>query len=300
MTGLSGRLATGRVFFVSKMEDICYHPAAMTQFPVLIPDPITSTTNAEVKSLRALHERKYRKKSGWFMAEGARICREAVELGWCMHRLAFLAGRENDAVMRPLLKGLATSGGRALPMTEHLLQRISRKDNPQILIGTFGQCWHNLQAVADMSDRIWVALDRVRDPGNLGTVMRTADSVGAAGIILVGDCTDPYSVEAVRASMGAVFNVKIIACSEAEFITFALAWSGRVIGTALPAAMDYRQADYNGSVIMLMGNEKAGLTASLMDMCDQLIKIPMQGRSDSLNLAVAAGVALYTALDQRG
>ena len=282
------------------MSEICYHLAAMTQFPVLIPDPITSAANAKVKSLQALHERKYRKKSGWFLAEGARICLEAVALGWDMHRLAFLAGRERDAVMRPLLDGLAASGGQALPMTEVLLQRISRKDNPQMLIGAFGQRWHDLQAVAETSDSIWVALDRVRDPGNLGTVMRTADAVGAAGIILIGDCTDPYSVEAVRASMGAVFNVKIIACSEAEFISFSTAWIGRVIGMLLPAALDYRQADYGGSLIMLMGNEQAGLTAPLIDMCDQLIKIPMQGRSDSLNLAVATGVALYTALDQRG
>ena len=179
------------------------------------------------------------------------------------------------------------------------MQRISRKDNPQILIGAFGQRWHDLQAVSSTSDKIWVALDRVRDPGNLGTVMRTADAVGAAGIILVGACTDPYSVEAVRASMGAVFNVKILTCSEAEFITFGAHWSGRIIGAALPAAVDYRKADYNGSLIMLMGNEQAGLTPPLMDMCDQLIEIPMQGRSDSLNLAVATGVALYTAVDRR-
>ena len=99
--------------------------------------------------------------------------------------------------------------------------------------------------------------------------------------------------------MGAVFNVEIIACSEAEFIAFGTAWLGRVIGTVLPAAVDYRGADYSGPLIVLMGNEQAGLTAPLMDMCDQLIKIPMQGRSDSLNLAVATGVALYTALDRQ-
>ena len=185
-------------------------------------------------------------------------------------------------------------------MTENLLQRISRKNNPQVLIGAFGQRWHVLKAVSDTPDRVWVALDRVRDPGNLGTVMRTADAVGAAGIILVGDCTDPYSVEAVRASMGAVFNIRVITCSEAEFISFGADWSGRVVGAALPAAVDYREADYNGSLIMLMGNEQAGLTLPLMNMCDQLINIPMQGRSDSLNLAVATGVALYTALDRRG
>ena len=282
------------------MDDICYHPIQMEKLPVLIPDPITSVMNAEVKFMRSLHTRKYRKKSGWFLAEGTRICREAVALGWDMHRLAFLAGRENDAATRPLLKGLAASGGRAVPMTEGLLQRISRKGNPQILIGAFGQRWHDLQVVADMSDRIWVALDRVRDPGNLGTVMRTADAVGAAGIILIGDSTDPFSVEAVRASMGAVFNVKIIACSQADFIAFATTWQGQLIGTTLAAAMDFRQADYKGSLIVLMGNEQAGLTTPLIDMCDQLIKIPMQGRSDSLNLAVATGVVLYAALDQRG
>ena len=272
----------------------------MTLSTVPIPDPITSAANAEVKSLRALHERKYRKKSGWFLAEGARICREAVALGWEMHRLAFLAGLENDAVIRPLLEGLAASGGRALPMAESLMRRISRKDNPQILIGAFGQRWHDLRVVAPTSDRIWVALDRVRDPGNLGTVMRTVDAVGATGIILIGDCTDPYSLEAVRASMGAVFNVEIIACSEGDFIAFGTAWSGRIIGMALPASVDYRRVDYGGPLIMLVGNEQAGLTGPLMNMCDQLIKIPMNGRSDSLNLAVATGVALYAAFEQRG
>jgi TrmH family RNA methyltransferase len=271
----------------------------MSQLLVPIPDPITSAANAEVKFLRSLHERKYRKKSGWFLAEGTRICREAVALGWNLHRLAFLAGRESDAVMAPILVGLAASGGRALPMTEVLLQRISRKDNTQILLGAFAQRWHDLQSVGLQTDKIWVALDRVRDPGNLGTVMRTADAVGAAGIILVGDCADPFSVEAVRASMGAVFNVQIVACSEAKFVAFGAIWPGQIIGTALPATVDYRSADYDGPLVMLMGNEQSGLSGPLIELCHQLIKIPMHGRSDSLNLAVATGVALYTALEKR-
>ncbi len=284
---------------LSAPANICYEAMVMSQYPVPIPDVITSTANQEVKRLRAMHERKYRKQTGWFLAEGMRICHEAVALGWDMHRLAFVAGREDDRQVKQLLTGLLGADGRALPMTEKLLQKISRKDNPQMVLGAFGQRWDHLDAIAPMPSQFWVALDRVRDPGNLGTVMRTADAVGASGIILIGDCTDPYSVEAVRASMGAVFNMRLIACSEEQFLQFATRWPGQIIGTALPAAVDYQCADYEGPLVMVMGNEQAGLTKPLMQACSQLIKIPMQGRSDSLNLAVATGVALYAAYHQR-
>ena len=271
----------------------------MNQYVVSIPDMITSTANDEVKRLRALHERKFRKKTGWFLAEGVRICHEAVALGWAMHGLAFVAGRENDQQVKRLLVELVASHGKALPMTGSLMQRISGKDNPQIVLGAFGQRWNSLSTIEATADQSWVALDRVRDPGNLGTIMRTADAVGAQGLILIGDCTDPYSVEAVRASMGAVFNMRIIATSEKAFLKFAIDWQGRIVGTALPAVTDYREADYSGPLIMLMGNEQSGLTKNLMDACSQLTKLPMHGRSDSLNLAVAAGVTLYEALAQR-
>jgi len=274
-------------------------PDAMTNHATAMPDPITSAANPEVKLLRALHERKYRRQTGWFLAEGTRICTEAVALGWTLHRLAFLAGRENDRHVRPLLDALDPSTGRALPMTESLLQRISRKDNPQMVLGAFAQNFVGLDAVTPQKDAVWVALDRVRDPGNLGTIMRTVDATGARGIILIGDCTDPFSVEAVRASMGAVFNTAIAQMSEAEFLAFAATWKGRLIGTALPASTDYRQIAYDPPLILLMGNEQAGLPDRLMQVCTDLIRMPMLGRSDSLNLAVATGVALYEALRHR-
>ena len=263
------------------------------------PEVITSAANGEVKLLRSLHDRKYRRQSGWFLAEGTRICTEAVALGWDMHRLAYLAGRENDRLVRPLLDALHAAGGRALPMPEKLLQRISRKDNAQMVLGAFAQRWLDLDDIVPQADEYWIALDRVRDPGNLGTIMRTADATAARGIILIGDCTDPYSVEAVRASMGAVFNVEIAHCDSDHFLTFAAQWTGRMVGTALPASVDYRAVDYAGPLIMLMGNEQAGLPDDLMRACDDLIRMPMMGRSDSLNLAVATGVAMYEVLRGR-
>ena len=264
-----------------------------------LPDPITSAGNAEVKRLRSLHERKYRRQTGLFLAEGMRTCTEAVALGWRLHRLVFLDGRGGDRMVRPLLEALARDGGRALPMTESLLARISGKDNPQMVLGAFEQRWQAADAISPDADRCWIALDRVRDPGNLGTIMRTADATGARGVILIGDCTDPYSVEAVRASMGAVFNVELAQMSQNEFLSLVAGWPGQVIGTALPASRDYRLADYTGPLMMVMGNEQAGLTPELMAACTQLVRMPMMGRSDSLNLAVATAVALYEAVRQR-
>ncbi len=274
-------------------------PSHMTPSVGAIPELITSAANAEVKRLRSLHERKYRRQTGWFLAEGTRVCTEAVALGWELHRLAFLAGREDHRSIRPLIEALIDAGGRSLPMTEPLLQRISRKDNPQMVVGAFAQRHIELSDIHPNQSDMWVALDRVRDPGNLGTIMRTIDATGGRGLILIDDCTDPYSVEAVRASMGAVFNVAIVSCSQSEFLAFAAEWPGRIHGTALLASTDFRAVACDGPLIILMGNEQAGLPDSLMHACTQLIRMPMRGRSDSLNLAVATGVALYEALRTR-
>ena len=260
--------------------------------------PITSTANAEVKLLRSLHERKYRRKTGWFLAEGMRICIEALQLGHAPVRIVYAAGREADPDLSTLIAACQKSGGRVLPVAEHLLSRISRKDNSQMVIGAFAQKWTNIDEINAClsSASCWVALDRVRDPGNLGTILRTADAAAATGIILIDDCTDPYSVESVRASMGAVFNVCLARATAAEFSNFCQTWQGSVIGTALSASIDYRHADWSSPLVLLMGNEQAGLSEEMMGLCTQLVRLPMRGRSDSLNLAVATGICLYEIL----
>ena len=260
--------------------------------------PITSAANAEVKLLRSLHGRKYRRKTGWFLAEGMRICTEALQLGHAPVRLVYAAGREADPGLAALATACCNAGGRVLPVAEHLLSRISRKENAQMVIGAFAQKWTGFDEINTISSALgcWVALDRVRDSGNLGTIMRTADAVAATGIILIDDCTDPYSVEAVRASMGAVFNVRLVQTTADEFSRFCRCWPGSVIGTALPASIDYRQADWRQPLVLLMGNEQSGLSEEMMGLCTQLVRLPMRGRSDSLNLAVATAVCLYEML----
>ena len=254
---------------------------------------ITSVSNPSIKALRGLHERKHRRQTGLFLAEGIRIVTEAAELGWPIETLVFLDGRDKDPMIRNLIDHAASDDADIIAVTAPVLAKISRKDNPQMVAASFSERWADADQAFAASSGCWIALDRVRDPGNLGTILRTADAVGANGVMLIGDCCDAFSVETVRASMGAVLNVPMLRLDEAAFLEKRQSWQGQVIGTALPASVDYRDADWGEPLLLLMGNEQAGLTPALMAAADQLIRMPMRGRSDSLNLAVATGVSLY-------
>jgi TrmH family RNA methyltransferase len=184
-------------------------------------------------------------------------------------------------------------GGDVLAVSEAVLAKISRRDNPQTVIGVFEQSLTPAAAIKPKAGEVWVALESVRDPGNLGTIIRTADAVGAAGVILIGDTVDPFSVEAVRATMGSVFAVPIARASRAEFQKIAGAWPGTIVGTHLAATTDYRKATYRTPVLLVMGGEQAGLTPETAALAKTLVKIPMAGKADSLNLAVATAVMLF-------
>jgi TrmH family RNA methyltransferase len=254
---------------------------------------INSLTNPAIKSLRALHDRKRRRQSRRFLAEGMRIVTEAFELGWTPDVLVFRQGRADDVAVRRLISLAENSGADVMMVSEEVLAKISRKDNPQMVLASFKEDWAAAEAAFTAKDGVWVALDRVRDPGNLGTILRTIDAVGACGVLLVGECCDAFSVEVVRASMGAIFNIPMAQITEEDFIARAAAYGGVILGTALMASVDYRTPSWQGPMVLLMGNEQAGLTEGLMASATQLISLPMAGRSDSLNLAVATGVALY-------
>jgi TrmH family RNA methyltransferase len=174
-----------------------------------------------------------------------------------------------------------------------LMRSLVNRDNPRGVLGVFEQRIEAWQAVTVSGHDLWVGLDRVRDPGNLGTIIRTVDAVGATGVVLLGDCTDPFGVDAVRATMGSIFEVRVAAASVDEFVGWRSGYAGSVIGTHLSAATDYRELGDPRPAVLLMGNEQAGLPDALSAVCDRLVRIPMAGRADSLNLAVATGVMLF-------
>lgn len=258
---------------------------------------ITSHTNPLVKAVKALHMRKAREESGQFLAEGLKIVTEAVDLGHAPKILIY--GR--DAADHPLLDQARevtyAAGGQVIEVNREILEKIARRDNPQAVLAVFEQSFTPLAMVEPHTAKVWVALQAVRDPGNLGTIIRTADAAGCGGVILVGDCCDPYSVEAVRATMGSIFAVPIVKATVPEFIAWRPLWPGSVVGTLLTAKTDHRSAPYEAPTLILMGNEQAGLPPELAGLCDVNVKIPMRGRADSLNLSVATGIMIYAAGD---
>jgi len=254
---------------------------------------ITSLTNPTVKAVRALHMRKERDETGLFLAEGLKLVGEAFDIGHIPRILLY--GPEAHAL--PLLRRIAAAtvaaGGDVIEVSREILEKVSRRDNPQTVIAVFPQVFGDLSQLTPDAAGCWVALQAVRDPGNLGTIVRTADAAGCGGVILVGDCCDPYSVEAVRATMGSIFAVPLFKVSVPEFIAWRTGWPGSVVGTLLSAEVDYRAAEYRRPTLILMGNEQAGLPPELAAVCDVNVKIPMRGRADSLNLSVATGIMIY-------
>lgn len=255
---------------------------------------VTSLANPIVKDIKALALKKHRDEQKRFLAEGLKLVTDALEGDWPVHIVLFAKSMKGDERVEAVAAKARARGALILEASEKVLGAISRRDNPQMVLGVFGQRWTPLSSILAEKGDVWVALDRVRDPGNLGTIVRTADAVGAKGVILVGDCTDPWSLEAVRATMGSVFAMPVARASEEAFLDWRKSWPGMVVGTHLEGAVDYRKPDYSGkAVLLLMGNEQQGLTPALAKACDTLALIPQAGKADSLNLAVATGVMLF-------
>lgn len=257
---------------------------------------ITSLTNPTVKAVRALHLRKGREETGQFLAEGLKIVTEAVELGRPPRILLYGPEARDHPLLKAAIKATLAAKGEAIEVTREILEKISRRDNPQTVVAVFNQSFAPIQSLNTQDRPVFVALHAVRDPGNLGTIVRTADAAGCGGVILVGECCDPFSVEAVRATMGSIFAVPIYRLSIPEFLAWRESWPGSVVGTLLTATVDHRTADYRRPTLLLMGNEQQGLTPELAASCDVNVKIPMRGRADSLNLSVATGIMIYAAM----
>lgn len=266
----------------------------MTQKPMGQVKEITSLANPIIKDMKALSLKKNRDREGVFMAEGLKLVIDALDLGWTIRTFLFSKAGLGNPIIEKTAARTKAAGGLIIEASQKVMESVTRRDNPQMVVGVFEQRWLPIETLQAKGDDVYIALDRVRDPGNLGTIIRTADAVGAKGLILVGDTTDPFSLETVRATMGSIFAMPLYRLSADAFLQWRKNFKGTIIGTHLKGSVDYRTIDYSkGPTILFMGNEQQGLPDNLADSCDTLARIPQAGRADSLNLAVATGVMLY-------
>jgi TrmH family RNA methyltransferase len=259
---------------------------------------ITGFSNPLVKRVRALREKKHRKREGLFLAEGLRILTEAREAGFLPVMLFRCAGRDSHALEIALEGEVLKAGGDVIETSAEILSKLSGKDNAQTVIGVYRENRAALSGLDRDSAPIWLVAQAMRDPGNLGTMLRTGDAVGAGGLILIDDCTDPFSVEAVRASMGAIFTQKVVQCRWDEFVEWLREGEGQLVGTSLQTEVDYQAPAYRAPCFILTGNEAQGLPEAYETECDLLVKIPMKGKADSLNAAMATAVMAYEVLNR--
>ena len=257
---------------------------------------ITGFSNPTVKFLRSLRDKKHRKAAGRFLAEGLRLLTDARESGHLPEMLVMSTSRDPHPLLDRLEADVLAAGGEVLELAPDLLAKITGKDNPQAVAGVFTEFDTALTNLDRSAAKIWLVAQALRDPGNLGTMLRTGDAVGAGGLILIDDCADPFSAEAVRASMGAVFTQKIGQARWDEFLPWLRGGAGQLVAASLRDAVDYRSAPYAAPCFLMVGNESRGLPEEYELACDLRVTMPMKGRADSLNAAVAGAVLAYEAL----
>ena len=261
---------------------------------------ITSLSNSTIVAIRKLHNLKERRATGLFLAEGLRVVGQALDSGAEIRQLIICPDLLISEYGQQLVNRARKLGVDCLEVNEPVFASLACKDTPQGIAAVIAQRWQALESLTPQEGELWVGLQAVQNPGNLGTILRTCDAVGATRLLLLDDCTDPYDPAAVKASMGSIFTVKLTKTHAEAFRV----WHTRheemvIVGTSDHAEEDYAQTVYPQTCLLLMGSERQGLPDEYVQLCTKMVCIPMEGSCDSLNLAVATGIILYQIYNQR-
>lgn len=258
-----------------------------------------TTRNARFQQWQALlTNRTKRQRLGEFLVHGARPISMAVDRGWPVRALLHQAGRRPSRWAAELVQRCPTAERYAL--APELLAELSEKGDGAELLAVAGMPPDDLGRIAVGPDFLGVVFDRPVSPGNIGTLVRSADSFGAAGVVVTGHAADVYDPKAVRASTGSLFALPVVRAAGPREVLAWLGGAATVVGTDEAAPRELADCDLTGPVLLVVGNETAGLSAAWREACDVMVRIPMTGSASSLNAASAGTVALYEAARQRG
>ena len=249
---------------------------------------ITSLGNPLIKQARALRQKKARVESGLFLVEGIHHVGEVMEAGWDVETILYASGLLTSPFAHDLISRLSFQ---PQPVTAQVMESLADKDNPQGILAIVHQKKTQLKDLKPIVRA--VALVSSQDPGNMGTILRTMDAVGADALFLLDGGVELYHPSVIRASMGTLFWKPVVQTSFDEFLKWTRQGEYQLIGTSAKADVDYHTFVPHLPWILLLGNEQKGLVKEQTAVCDVTVSLPMKGRVSSLNLAVAAGVLLY-------
>jgi RNA methyltransferase, TrmH family len=257
-------------------------------------DVIISAANPLVKRVRLLRDRKHRRRESAFVVEGIQPVWQAVEAGSDVEVLIMAPDLLRHSGAIAMVDAQEAAGVPVARLSGELFGRISDRDSPSGLAAIVRAAPVTVAGLPVSPDALFVALHSAANPGNLGTIIRTASAAGAGGVILIGPSADPHDPAAVKASMGALFTVPVAtAASAAEFLAWARKGGVRVAATSARGSMTCWDADLRLPLAVLLGSEGSGLPEDVLDAADLRVAIPMTGTAESLNLSVAAGILLY-------
>jgi TrmH family RNA methyltransferase len=264
-----------------------------------VPDLQITTRNARFQQWQALlTNRTKRQRSGEFVVQGVRPISLAVEHGWKIRALLYDAEADLSRWAVRLLNEVPAP---AVAMAPQLMAELGEKDTdaPELL-AVVALAADNLKRIRFTHRNVAVVFDRPTSPGNIGTLIRSADAFGAAGVIITGHAADPYDPRAVRASTGSLFAVNVVrAPSHVEVLDWAADQRLQVAGTDEHGDVDVADFDFTRPTLLVVGNETAGMSAAWRQSCDILLRIPMAGSASSLNAATAGSIVLYEAARRR-
>jgi RNA methyltransferase, TrmH family len=257
-------------------------------------ETITSASNPLVKRMRLLANRKHRREQGAFVVEGLQPVWRAVTAGWDIETLIVDPDLRPDSAAAAMVADLETQGVRVARLTGDLFDRLSSRDGSAGLAAIVRSRQADLADLTVTPGAVFIALHQIGNPGNLGTIIRTADAVGSAGVILIGNTTDPFGPASVKASMGSIFATTVAHAQEPKrFLDWARANRVAVLAASGTASVDHWDASYQPPATLLLGSEGEGLPQELLSAADERVRIPMTGTAESLNVAAAAAILLY-------
>jgi len=249
--------------------------------------------------LRSLQTPQGRSRSGLYLIEGIRHVARAAEEHAPIQSLFHSPAVLSNPFGQKLVRRLRQSGIPSAQLTPQLYRDLTLAVEPQGMGAVVRQQWFSISDVRPATGCLWLAVESIDSPGNLGTIIRTAEATGVTGIVVIGANADPYEPTAIRASMGSVFSQRLVRGSVREFTDWARAFDVALVGSSPSGLLDYRAFRCRWPAALLIGSEKHGLSDPLAEACDFVVRIPMVGRGDSINAAVAAGILLYELFHQR-